>query len=226
MKIRRAMGRILVGFLLSVALGQRSSAEAQENPAAVAARQWRQTNEWQILAEYLQFLRIPNVSRDISNVRRNAEHLVQMMEKRGLHPRLLEVDGAPPLVYGELLSPGATATYVFYAHYDGQPVDPKEWATPPFEPALRTARLDKGGEVSQRGRIFTFDIEGKIEEDSELSKVIQRCRLRQCHSERFDPHSLLPFGVLLFVATYGSEQQGLLRLCHWSSHGKSATQSA
>jgi acetylornithine deacetylase/succinyl-diaminopimelate desuccinylase-like protein len=147
MKIRRITDCILVGFLLSAALGQRSSAEAQANPAAVAARQWCQTNEGQILAEYLQFLRIPNVSRDISNVRRNAEHLVQMMEKRGLHPCLLEVDEAPPLVYGELLSPGATATYVFYAHYDGQPVDPKEWATPPFEPALRTARLDKGGEV-------------------------------------------------------------------------------
>ena len=61
MKIRRGMGFILVGFLFCAALDQRSSAEAQENPAAVAARTWRQTNEWQILAEYLQFLRIPNV---------------------------------------------------------------------------------------------------------------------------------------------------------------------
>src|SRR5713226_4648171 len=70
-----AMGSILVGFVLTAALGHLSSAEAQENPAAVAARAWRQTNEWQILAEYFQLLGIPNVSRDKPNIRRNAENL-------------------------------------------------------------------------------------------------------------------------------------------------------
>ena len=52
-----------------------------------------------------------------------------------------------PLVYGELMQTGASSTYVFYGHYDGQPVDPKEWATPPFEPTLRDQRLDKGGKI-------------------------------------------------------------------------------
>ena len=28
-------------------------------------------------------------------------------------------------------------TVVFYAHYDGQPVTPSEWMTPPFQPTLR-----------------------------------------------------------------------------------------
>ena len=36
---------------------------------------------------------------------------------------------------------------MFYAHYDGQPLDPKEWATPPFEPVLRDAPLDAGGKL-------------------------------------------------------------------------------
>jgi len=122
-------------------------AQAQDNAAARAAREWRQSHELQILADYFAFLKIPNVSLDLPNVRRNAEYLMQAMEKRGLKPRLLEVSGAPPAVYGEMLVPGATHTYVFYSHYDGQPLDPKEWATPPFEPTLRTGRLDRGGEV-------------------------------------------------------------------------------
>jgi acetylornithine deacetylase/succinyl-diaminopimelate desuccinylase-like protein len=121
--------------------------QAQDNSAARVAREWRQSREREILTEYFEFLKIPNVSSDLANVRRNAEYLVRAMEKRGLKPRLLEAEGAAPAVYGELLAPGATHTYVFYSHYDGQPLDPKEWATPPFEPTLRTTRLDRGGQL-------------------------------------------------------------------------------
>lgn len=120
---------------------------AGDNRAADAARAWRQGHERQILEDFFAFLALPNVSRDLPNVRHNAEYLLQAMQKRGLNPRLLETPGAAPAVYGELLVPGASQTYVFYSHYDGQPLDPREWATPPFEPTLRTARLDRGGQV-------------------------------------------------------------------------------
>ena len=70
-----------------------------------------------------------------------------MLKKRGMTAKLLEVPEASPLVYAELATPGASSTYVFYGHYDGQPVDDKEWATPPFDATLRSGRLDKGGEV-------------------------------------------------------------------------------
>ena len=133
--------------LAVVAPAMTPSAHAQENAAARIARTWRQAHEREILEEYFTFLKLPNVSRDLPNVRRNAEFLLQAMAKRGLAPRLLEVPGASPAVYGELLVPGATHTYVFYSHYDGQPLDPKDWATPPFEPTLRTDRLDRGGTV-------------------------------------------------------------------------------
>lgn len=37
---------------------------------------------------------------------------------------------------------------VFYAHYDGQHVDPSAWTgTRPFEPALRTSSLAAGGQL-------------------------------------------------------------------------------
>ena len=55
--------------------------------------------------------------------------------------------GGNPVVFGEIKAPGATRTIVFYAHYDGQPLDPKEWATPPFTPTLRDKQLERDGQV-------------------------------------------------------------------------------
>jgi acetylornithine deacetylase/succinyl-diaminopimelate desuccinylase-like protein len=120
---------------------------AQDNPAAKAAREWRQQHERAIVDEFVELLKIPNIAADKPNIQRNAELIAAMLEKRGVPTRLLSVPGGNPIVYGEILTPGATRTYVFYAHYDGQPLDPKEWASPPFEPTLRTRSLNEGGTV-------------------------------------------------------------------------------
>jgi|HubBroStandDraft_6_1064221.scaffolds.fasta_scaffold13048_3 acetylornithine deacetylase/succinyl-diaminopimelate desuccinylase-like protein len=114
---------------------------AQQNPAAVAARSWREGHERQILAEFMDLLAIPNLARDEPNIRKNAEAIVNLLEKRGVRTRLLEQSGVPPVVFGEIDTPGATRTLVFYAHYDGQPLDPKEWATPPWQPVVRDSRI-------------------------------------------------------------------------------------
>src|SRR5580704_11212086 len=114
---------------------------AQQNPAAVAARSWREGHERQILAEFMDLLAIPNLARDEPNIRKNAEAIVNLLEKRGVKTRLLEQSGVPPVVFGEIDTPGATRTLVFYAHYDGQPLDPKEWATPPWQPVVRDSRI-------------------------------------------------------------------------------------
>jgi acetylornithine deacetylase/succinyl-diaminopimelate desuccinylase-like protein len=66
------------------------------------------------------------------------------------------------LVYAEWTVPGATRTLVLYAHYDGQPVNPAEWATPPFEPVLRTAPHDRGG------RIIPFDAPQATNDENRL----------------------------------------------------------
>ena len=120
---------------------------AQTNPAALAARQWRQQHERAIVDEFFSLLALPNVSRDAANIQRNAEAVAKMMEQRGVPARLVTVPGANPVVFGEIRTPGARRTVVFYAHYDGQPLDPKEWASPPFSPVLRDRPLDKDGQV-------------------------------------------------------------------------------
>ena len=78
---------------------------------------------------------------------RNAEAIAAMLEKRGIPARLVSVPGGNPVVFGEIKTPGATRTIVFYAHYDGQQLDAKEWATPPFTPTLRDKQLEHDGQV-------------------------------------------------------------------------------
>jgi acetylornithine deacetylase/succinyl-diaminopimelate desuccinylase-like protein len=108
---------------------------------------WAESDVDPVLAELAEFLAIPNVASDSVNIRRNAEHLSGMMGRRGIETRLLEFAEAPPVVYGEIRSPGAERTLLIYAHYDGQPVDPARWASDPWIPVLRSGRLDDGAPV-------------------------------------------------------------------------------
>ena len=109
---------------------------------AVEARQPR------ILSEFIEFLSIPNVASDTVNIQRNADHLRRMMEQRGIKTRILEGGGKQPVVFGELTTPGSQRTFVFYAHYDGQPVENSEWAGgDPFQPRLLSASLEKDGKL-------------------------------------------------------------------------------
>jgi acetylornithine deacetylase/succinyl-diaminopimelate desuccinylase-like protein len=108
-------------------------------------RHYRTAHDVQILHELAELLAIPNVASDSANIRANARHLVGLLERRGVRARLLESPGSPPAVYGELNTAGATRTVVFYAHYDGQPVTPEDWTTPPWRPVLRDRALADGG---------------------------------------------------------------------------------
>ncbi len=103
-----------------------------------AAHQWRTAHEQEILREFNALLSIPNVATDTANIHRNAETLAQMLGRRHVEAKLLLAPSANPVVYGEIKTPGAKHTFVFYAHYDGQPVTPDEWETKePFTPVTR-----------------------------------------------------------------------------------------
>jgi acetylornithine deacetylase/succinyl-diaminopimelate desuccinylase-like protein len=115
-----------------------------------AIRQYRRAHEHQILREFVSLLAIPNLASDRDNIRRNASFVLEMMKQRGLNPQLLEAatPNVPPTVYGEWKTPGASHTIILYAHYDGQPTDPRQWTgTLPWTPTLRSASLEAGGAV-------------------------------------------------------------------------------
>ena len=117
-------------------------------PAQVAeeVRQYRLANEDRIVRELAEFLAIPNLASDTENIQKNAAHLVEMLEARGIETHLLPISGRGPVVFGKLNSPDAKRTVIFYAHYDGQPVDPAAWTDgKPFEPVLRSDAIEAGG---------------------------------------------------------------------------------
>src|SRR6185369_14134777 len=102
------------------------------------------------LEEFINLLSIPNVASDRENIRKNALLIIEMMQRHGLNSKLLESknpDG-PPAVYAEYSVPEATHTLIFYAHYDGQPTDPRQWnGQTPSQPVLRNAPLESGGKI-------------------------------------------------------------------------------
>ena len=133
-------------LLLSAAV---STGNAQSN-VQDKVRAHRKSHEHEILSEFLKLLALPNVASDRENIRRNAAAIVELMQRRGLNPQLLEAKdaNAPPAVFGEWKVNGATRTIILYAHYDGQPTDPKQWTgTLPWQPTLRSAALENGGAV-------------------------------------------------------------------------------
>jgi acetylornithine deacetylase/succinyl-diaminopimelate desuccinylase-like protein len=129
--------RILASLLLSSA-----GTLAAQTPAE-AARRYTTQHQPQLIEAFRELLSIPNVAADPAGLKRNADVLVDMLRKRGVDSRLLSIAGAPPIVYGQIVVPGAMHTIVFYAHYDGQPVTPSEWEGAPFTPVIREVDGEK-----------------------------------------------------------------------------------
>lgn len=117
---------------------------AESWPGVEAARAYRRDHGAEILASYAKLLSIPNVPTDSAGLRANAESIRDSLTLRGVRARLLEVEGAPPVVFG-VRDAGAERTLGIYVHYDGQPVDPSRWTYPPFEPTLCTGPIEAGG---------------------------------------------------------------------------------
>ena len=66
-----------------------------------AIHTWRQAHEKEILREFIPLIEIPNRANDQANIRRNADTILSMMKQRGIATRLLELEGAPPVVFGD-----------------------------------------------------------------------------------------------------------------------------
>lgn len=133
-----SLGFLLCALMVTIPLTARAATVREE------VRGYRQGHEKEIVGELVELLRIPNVASDRDNIARNGDLLLAMLQRRGISARRLESPGSPPVIFGELKTPGAERTLVFYAHYDGQPVTRSLWASEPWEPVMRQGLLGSG----------------------------------------------------------------------------------
>jgi len=137
--------RVAAALAAATCLAITAPAAADEATGVAVARRWREAHAAEIVADYAALLALPNVASDAGNIRVNAERLRELLAERGAEAELLELAGAPPVVFGRLAVPGATRTLALYAHYDGQPADASRWASPPWRPTLLTRAREAGG---------------------------------------------------------------------------------
>jgi acetylornithine deacetylase/succinyl-diaminopimelate desuccinylase-like protein len=134
---RKSLFLLPLGLCTLVAAQDRSPQQLR-----TVIREYRQAHEAEIVREYAKLLSLPNVASDTANIRANADFIIEQLKQRGFSARTLELPGASPAVYGELRVPEAKHTLLWYAHYDGQPVDKAQWAADPWQPVLREGGPD------------------------------------------------------------------------------------
>jgi len=213
--LRNIAVTLLIAFLPSAAFAQKPTAPAPAQ-VAQAVREYRMDNEDRIVRELSEFLAIPNIASDTPNIQKNAAHLVEMLEARGIETHLLPISGRGPVVFGKLISAEAKRTVIFYAHYDGQPVDPAAWTDgKPFEPVLRDAAIEAGGkripfpENSAQHRAIYDDnwrIYARSSSDDKSPIVALLAAIDALRAKK------IPLGVNLKVIFEGEEEAGSTNL--------------
>jgi len=213
--LRDIVVTLLIALLPAQVLAQKSAPPAPAQ-VAQAVRDYRMDNEDRIVRELSEFLAIPNIANDTPNIQKNAAHLVEMLEARGIETHLLPISGRGPVVFGKLISAEAKHTVIFYAHYDGQPVDPAAWTDgKPFEPVLRDSAIEAGGKripfpenSAQRRAIYNdnWRIYARSSSDDKSPIVALLAAIDALRAKK------IPLGVNLKVLFEGEEEAGSTNL--------------
>lgn len=110
-----------------------------------------------LLAELVDFLRLPSVSTDparAGDVRAAAAFVASALERAGLQATVHETARHPVVTATSPEVPGAP-TVLVYGHYDVQPAEPLElWRHDPFEPVLEGGAIVARGASDDKGQVY------------------------------------------------------------------------
>jgi acetylornithine deacetylase/succinyl-diaminopimelate desuccinylase-like protein len=98
----------------------------------------------------------PSVSARNEGIEECAALVEKMLEEIGATTKVLRIEGAAPLVYGEVKGKRTDKTVMFYNHYDVQPEEPLElWKSPPFKPEIRDGVIYGRGVSDDKGELVS-----------------------------------------------------------------------
>src|SRR6056297_229464 len=131
----QSAARAFLGAALLSLIG--AGATLAQDGASIA-RDFHRQHAQDIITDFASFLRLPNVASNLDDMTANAHFIERYVAARGFTSRVVSAGGAPYVIAERPGSPGAP-TVLIYAHFDGQPVVPQDWVSPPFTPTLWSA---------------------------------------------------------------------------------------
>lgn len=112
-----------------------------------------EANTSEVLSLVQQLCRQPSIAAQDLGLNETAALVQALLDDAGFATQQLQVEGAPPAVYGEQRGT-SPFTLLLYNHYDVQPADPLAlWDSPPFEPTVRGDKLFARGVSDNKGEI-------------------------------------------------------------------------
>jgi acetylornithine deacetylase/succinyl-diaminopimelate desuccinylase-like protein len=100
-----------------------------------------------------QLCRQPSIAAQNVGIAETADLVENLLRGAGFRTQRLQVEGAPPAIYGELRG-RSPYTLLLYNHYDVQPAEPYDlWHSPPFEPTVRDGKLFARGASDNKAEI-------------------------------------------------------------------------
>lgn len=198
--------------------------------AKLLLEDWLLANRARLVETLLEWVRIPSISADpahAADVAASARFCAELLNDAGMRSvEVLQVPGAAPVVYAEWLEAGSSApTVLVYGHHDVQPVDPlDEWASPPFEPVVRSDVMLGRGCSDDKGQVLmeaaavkaTLAVTGRlgvnlkflVEGEEEIGSPNLEALLRE-HPEKFAADIVLVSDTTMLATDIPSTTVGM-----------------
>ncbi|MDF2039811.1 M20/M25/M40 family metallo-hydrolase [Cytobacillus oceanisediminis] len=122
-----------------------------------------------LISSLQDFLRIKSISAQNIGMEECASFLLAAMKSIGIECKMLEKEGAFPVIYGEVLNPTAKKTLLIYGHYDVQPPEPLHlWESDPFDPVIREDKIFARGATDDKGNLLATIMAVKCLKDADI----------------------------------------------------------